>query len=410
MGLGLALIVTWGLRWREIKKRPLNWGLGLLSLGMILSAFFASNSRAAFLGLGNFIPFFVLFAALSSFIQTPAQLRRLAWLMVLPSPLVSVLGLGQILLGWQTPDWFLPLFGWTLLPGGNPPGRMASVFMYTNILSAYLMVVLILGMGLGVGVYRNWRRKQPQAIWIGLGLTGLLILDAIALILTSSRNAWGVTGLALIIFAIYLGRYWVVGGFGIVIALVLWAAYGIPPSRDWLREIVPAYFWARLTDQLYPDRPLETLRTTQWQFAWDLTLDRPGLGWGLRNFTPLYLAQWDVWLGHPHNLFLMLTAEIGIPLTLLFSGLVAGILWRGFQLLHLWLKLTPTPSYQWREDRIIIFAFLLAFCSVVVFNLFDVTLFDFRVNLLAWIILSAIAGVLHYHHGLFLWQELGQRR
>jgi hypothetical protein len=106
----------------------------------------------------------------------------------------------------------------------------------------------------------------------------------------------------------------------------------------------------------------------------------------------------------------MLTAEIGIPLTVLFSGLVAAILWRGFQLLQLWLKLTPTPSYRWREDRLIIFTFLLAFCSIVVFNLSDVTLFDFRVNLLAWIILSAIAGVVHYHQSLFLWQELDQRR
>jgi O-antigen ligase len=47
------------------------------------------------------------------------------------------------------------------------------------------------------------------------------------------------------------------------------------------------FLWARLTDQLYPDRPLATLRTTQWQFAGSMAQQRPWTGWGLRNFTPL---------------------------------------------------------------------------------------------------------------------------
>jgi O-antigen ligase len=51
-----------------------------------------------------------------------------------------------------------------------------------------------------------------------------------------------------------------------------------------------------------------------------MMLNRPLTGWGLRNFTPLYQAKMNVWLGHPHNIFVMLLGEIGIPGTILFVG------------------------------------------------------------------------------------------
>jgi len=178
IGLVVVLLATWIQRWREIKLRRLNWGFGILSFGMILSACLAENRGVAFLGLANFLPFFALFIALSVIIQTPRQLRRIAWLLVIPSSIVSILGLGQVFLHWETPDWVATVFGWGLVPGGDPPGRMAAVFSHANILAAYLMVVIILGMGLWVGLYRHWRRKQPLALGLGWGLSVIRALDA----------------------------------------------------------------------------------------------------------------------------------------------------------------------------------------------------------------------------------------
>ncbi len=100
-----------------------------------------------------------------------------------------------------------------------------------------------------------------------------------------------------------------------------------------MREIVPSYFWARLTDDLYDDRYVTALRTTQWGVAWKMMLQRPFLGWGLRNFTPVYQQEMNVWMGHPHNLFLMLLAEVGIIGTLLLSSFVGGILGKAVRLL-----------------------------------------------------------------------------
>jgi hypothetical protein len=79
---------------------------------------------------------------------------------VIPSLPVVILGLGQQFLGWSSPALVQAIFGWVLEANGNPPGRMASVFMYANILAAYLQMVLILGLGLWIEAFQTWRQRQ----------------------------------------------------------------------------------------------------------------------------------------------------------------------------------------------------------------------------------------------------------
>jgi O-antigen ligase len=152
---------------------------------------------------------------------------------------------------------------------------------------------------------------------------------------------------------------------------------------------------------MYSERPLATLRTTQWQFTWDLIQDRPLLGWGLRNFTPLYQEQMGIWLGHPHNLPLMLIAEIGIPGGLLLFVLIGSIIIRANILVTIWPKLTPIPgAEQWQKDQLIFLTIILAFCGLSVFNLLDITLFDLRLNLFAWLLLAGIDGISYRYRQL----------
>jgi O-antigen ligase len=221
-----------------------------------------------------------------------------------------------------------------------------------------------------------------------LGFLSVVVMaSAIALILTYSRNAWAITVLGCLAFALYQGWRWLVAVVAGVAGSVIGAAFAPQPVQQWLRAIVPAYFWARLTDQLYANRPPAMLRVTQWQFALSMTQQRPWMGWGLRNFTPLYQEQMHVWLGHPHNLFLMLTAETGIPATILLCSLVGWVLARGV------LLVASTPRHN---DRVIVFSCLVAFGGCILFNTADVTLFDVRVNGLGWLLLSAICGVVYY--------------
>ncbi|NEP82454.1 MAG: O-antigen ligase family protein [Okeania sp. SIO3B3] len=401
-----AVISTWQKKWRNIIRRPHNIALAGLAVWLAIATFFALDRQEAFLGLANLLPFFGVFAALSTLIQTPSQLRRLSWIIVFSSVPVVILGFGQLFFGWSGLLSLQIILGWVLAPQGNPPGRMASVFMYANILAIYLTVVFILGLGLWI---EKWKflsgnrvttesahpKKKMGRFNIFQGessqefvfLTVAIISNGIALVLTNSRNAWGLVVFAGLAYAIYLGWHWLVWLVMTAVTTVFGAAFAPAPLQKWLRVIVPEYFWARLTDRDF-DRPVAILRSTQWKFAWDMTLEKPWSGWGLRNFTPVYEAQMQMWLGHPHNLLLMLTAETGIPAALFLFVWVGWILAKAVLLLMNWLSIYS------RGDRFIFFSYLVAFAACTIFNMFDVSLFDLRVNTIGWLLLAAICGLI----------------
>ncbi len=400
LGLLLALVSIWRQHYKKIIQRPLNWVLAILSGWLVLIGCFAFRPTDAFLGLFNFLPFFGFFAGFSALIQTPAQLRRIAQILVFTSVPVVILGLGQLFWGWATPEaWkgVFGAFGCAIAPKGNPPGRMASVFMYTNLLAGYLVIVFILSLGLWIESFQKTefntqKSKIQNRIATRVFLTMAVLGNLVALILTNSRNAWAIAICAGIAFAIYLRWHWLTAVVGAIASCVLLAAFGPAPLQQPLRQIVPSYFWQRLTDQLYPNRPVVSLRTTQWQFALKLTQQRPWTGWGLRNFQPLYEMQMHAWFGHPHSLYLMLTTETGIPATLLFCGWVLWIFYQGVRLLLNWSSINRRD----RQDKLIFFSYLVALLACILFNTVDVTIFDLRLNTLVWIVLSAVAGVTYH--------------
>ena len=381
LGLLVVMLGIWRSRYSQIVNCPLNWGLAVFGVWLVINSLLAAHPWESWLGLANFLPFLALFAALSQLNTHQSQLYRLSWLIALPSLPIVILGIGQLVANWSTPQWLETILGWRLVAQGEPPGRMSSVFTYTNFLAVYLAIALNLAAGLLVRI-KDKSIKQSWAFWL---LTLIIVVDCVGLVLTSSRNAWGIVFFSFVAFAVYLGWRWLVYGLlGATIA-ILWASFLPDWGGEWLRQIVPAFLWERLSDRMYPDRPVETLRITQWQFCWGLIKERPLTGWGLRNFTPLYQAKMNIWLGHPHSLFVMLAAEIGIIASLWLYSIVAWVMARGVWLLQHW-------SLQ-KCDRAIFFSYLLAFTGCILFNIFDVTIFDLRVNLLTWIIFSAISGI-----------------
>ncbi|MCC5663981.1 O-antigen ligase family protein [Nostoc sp. CHAB 5784] len=408
--IGFVSLITWLKQSRKISRRPLNWGFALLSVLLIVSAGFADDKTAAFLGLFNLLPFFLLFVAHSALIQTFTQLRQMAWVLVIGSMPLVIIGLGQLFLGWSLNLEILwVVLNWIIVPGGNPPGRIASLFLHANTFAAYLAIIFILGLGLWLENYQQLRVKNKQSFLPHLPSTDginrvsshsplpflflsvAMITNFIALIFTNSRNGWAIAIFACLAYALYQGWRILVGGVAAIVSSVLLAAFAPSPVAQIFRQYVPAFFWARLNDDMYPDRPVALMRKAQWQFAWSLAQEHPLTGWGLRSFSGLYQAQMQIPLGHPHNLFLMLSAETGFPSTLLFFGLLAWILITGVQLLR-------KSKYINKEDRLIFFSYLLAFVGWVLFNTVDVTIFDFRLNAFSWLILAGICGVVHRYN------------
>lgn len=396
MGVAGLLVVTIKSAqesWHQIIANRLNQSLAILSSFLIVSAVLAEHPQAAWLGLANFLPFFWLFVALKNSIQQPAQLKRLkqlkqlSWLLVLPSLPIVLLGFGQLFASWKTPPLVKSILGWELVAQGVPAGRMSAVFIYTNFLAIYLAIAFALALGLWLDAWRQKSTSKSIGKWILLLLTLILLADISGLVLTSSRNAWGLAIFSFMTYAIYMGWRWLTYSVSAAATAILWASFAPKFSPllggEQLRKIVPSFFWARLSDQMY-DRPVATLRLTQWQFCWDLIKQRPLFGWGLRNFTPLYEAKMNFWFGHPHNLFLMLGAETGIFAILLFMGIVGTIMFQSFKLVLNW---------STDDSDLIFLSFVIAFSCCLLFNLLDVTIFDLRINTIGWILLSAISGV-----------------
>ncbi|AIE74192.1 O-antigen ligase [Synechocystis sp. PCC 6714] len=387
-----ASLRPWFFHGKKLASLPLAKVWAALTLWFLLTTITAHNRGEALLGLANFVPYFIVFLAFSQVICQFKQLNNLAWLLTANTVVLCVIGFGQIYGGWATPDW-LAAIGTNLVAGGRPEGRMSSLLMYANLFSAWLLMVFPLSLGLLIQSVRRWHftasgfaLNPPPLVW---ALLGACILEAIALVLTGSRSAWGIGLLIAVAYAIYLGWYWLVALAAGATAMVLWASFG-PFGKEPLRQIVPRYFWGRLSDELYPDRYTTALRSTQWKFSWDMFLDQPIFGQGLRNFTPLYQAAMNVWIGHPHNLVLMLLGETGLIGTLLMLGAVGLILAQGAILLT---NLAHCTGFLRRSQHLLLFSYGLAFAALCLYNLFDVTIFDMRNNVLGWTFLAAIAGV-----------------
>jgi O-antigen ligase len=385
----VVLIVIWRNEFRAILRDRLAWGLGAIALWLGITTATAAYPLEALQGMANFLPYFLVFLAFKSFLRRWQDLRQLAWLLVLPALAIAILGLGQFFLHWDSGEGLRRL-GFSLVGGGRPEGRLSSVFMYANLCAAYFLMVIPLAIGLAIDAWWQWQlnRSLRARNW-AIALAVVVAACSFSLVLTDSRNGWGIlVGIGLA-FACYLGWRYVIMAIVSATAAIAWAAWGSIGAQS-LRRIVPSFLWARLNDQEFGDRADNALRITQWKFAGEMVWQRPLLGFGLRNFTPLYKQAMHLWLGHPHSLPLMILGETGIPGLLLILAWVGWICAKGTILCR---QLGQLPTRRAQHCCLLLFSYLISFASVSVFNLLDVTIFDLRINLLGWILVAAIAGI-----------------
>ncbi|HIK21312.1 MAG TPA: O-antigen ligase family protein [Synechococcus sp. M44_DOE_062] len=360
----------------RILREPVSGLAALLSLGAVGVAFCGEDWRLSLPGMFNYWPFLLMLPAFAAALascgsgteSSPVGRRRLAQVLVLGSGLMLLLGWGEVLWGWQGHFFLGPV--WIMgVAGGERP---AAAFTSPNILAIYLVIHLCLAAGLWLDQGgRDWLRVA--------GLGAVLGLGSLLLLLTASRNGWGVGGLALVI-GLALRRCW--WGIGILAGLGL---ASLAAAWDWpgWRAVVPRLIWSRLTDTFDPQAlhfSSTANRLDAWQFALQMVQERPLTGWGWQSFAALYNAQDPPeLLGHCHNLYLHLAAEGGIPLLLGHLILWGWILARGWQ--------------AWRRSQeSVLLGMLLALTAFFASGLLDVVMLDGRIHLLVTLLLGAVLG------------------
>ncbi len=360
----VGLVLTLG-RERLHLQDPLARGLiglavltGLVSVG-------ATDRSMSWLGSFNYWPFYLCGMAVSLCLTSATQLRRLATVILASSAVISSLGLAQVIWGWQgrIQMSFITL-GLTLTD------RPAAIFASPNVLAIYLTVVMAIAVGMILA------SGSCRVAWVALGLATPL------LVLTASRNGWGVAWLMVILFLIYQRQWQGLSGWLGLSFLPVGAALGVPG----LRWIVPSMIWQRLADTVDPQAAFfssTSNRLDAWQFALNMVQQRPWWGWGWQSFAALYNTQDpspSEHLSHCHHLYLTLAAEGGLIVLLGSVGVWGWILWRGWQ------------ARQGRDEALVV-GILIGLTGYFVSGLLDAVYFDARINVLIWILLGSLNGI-----------------
>ncbi|MFN7899040.1 MAG: O-antigen ligase family protein [Synechococcaceae cyanobacterium] len=371
--LGLALILGFRGR-RPLTSDPWNWPLLAAALLMLLGAFHAYSGWLAWVGLPNWLPFFVGFWAYQAYLSSPEARRRSAQWLVAGTVPVVVTGFGQLWWGWQGPwELFSGLMRWDMLPGGSPVGRMAGLFDYANISGAWLALAWPLALACLFQPRLRWpRRCLVLAIVVGI---------LVAVYYSESRNAWGALLLALPIVSgparwpLLLPPLLLA-----VLVLSLASLPGVPlVLQGPARMVVPDEIWRRLSDAKYAaSRQLSSTRLGQWGFCLELIRERPWLGWGAAAFSVIYPLRRGVWHGHPHNLPIELAVSFGLPVAILLVGqvlaLLIGAAWRGM------------ASGPRLFDR----AWWAAALVVTSLHGTDLPFYNSRINVAGWVLLAGL--------------------
>jgi len=377
-GLFLFVALILGSRGREQPLAdPANGVLLAASLLMVIGAAGATSGWLAWVGLGNWLPFFWAFWGYQPYLSTAAARRRVALMLVVGTVPVVITGLGQLWWGWSGP---LEALGgaiiWHLEPGGNPPGRLAGLFDYANIAGSWLALAWPFALAALV---------QPALSRAARG-TALAIAAALvaALVLTDSRNAWG--GLVVALPLVLGAATWtwllplLLVGLGIIAAATL---PGVPEVlQDPSRQLVPEGIWSRLSDLQYSgQRPLAITRLAQWQTALGLIAERPWLGWGAAAFSLIYPQRTGHWHGHPHNIPIDLAVSHGVPAALLVVSLVLALLLRTAQR---GMVAGSLFDRAWWASALVL----------VALHATDIPMYDSRINVAGWVLLAGLRSFL----------------
>jgi O-antigen ligase len=381
VAVGLFMMIR--LHVTEIRAARLNKILAFLSLSIVLISLLSVDYLESLVFTVNIFPFFVFFASYQYLFKHPDTLRKLAWVVILASIPLIILGFGQLWGGWSIDLKAGSVQILDVHRFGMPPGRMSSIFYHANALANYLQLVFTLCMGLWLDLYAMPNRQEqifkPKLYF----LSCYFVITLLALVLTSARTGWVVTVLSIVAMIIYQKWYLILGIISLLMSLIFGAAYAPDPAKTGLRQIVPSYFWARINDQMYPNRPTADTRESIFQFAGQLIAEKPWSGWGLQTFGNLYRAKTGLYINHPHNLLLSLSYGLGVPMTaflIMVMGYIFYIAIRGFHCL---------PD-RWKSARTITFSYIIAAIGSIVMNMTDITIFVLPLNVMFWSILMAI--------------------
>lgn len=380
-------------RYKAFFKDKWNYPFILAFCLMIISTFMhyynpkitfreAVDPNLSFLGLINWIPFFLCFWAFQTYLNSQHKRELTGKLLICGSIPVIFSGILQLLNingPFQTLNGLIVWFQKPISDIGSLSG------LFNNQNYAGLWMVMIWPFCL------SELKKVPKIIIHRLIIISICVSFASFIFLTDSRNA--LLGL-LISTPIVLGSsslIWYLPT--LVLGLTFLAIAVLPIFPEYLQLFMKSIIPTRLYT-LFPEIGFEYVKTypriNKWIAAISFICSNPLFGWGAASFPIMYKIKSGEWFGHAHNL----------PLELAHSyGIITSFIIFSTYILILFLTYKKIFKSQISKDNIYISSCQKAwFASSLIFfisHLVDIQYFDARISLLCWILLAGLKALLN---------------
>ena len=329
----------------------------------------------SWLGLFNWIPMFLCFWGFQPYLESSKQREFFSYALLLGSLPVIFSGFAQYLFNITGPFETLGgLIIWFQRPiEGN--GGLTGVFNASNYAGSWFNIVWPFCLAL---LIENSNLLYKKFTFILISFSVFL-----SIILTNSRNAW--LGMILSI-PLLLGRrslIWltpilITALFGILIAVLPFIPINL---QNIMRFLIPDGVWSEFIFNQFIGREG---RIEIWGNSLKFLEANPFFGIGPGSFPIFYESNHGVWIDHAHNLFLNLSLNYGVPVSIIIFFTVLNLnlklLLKDTRMINKSLKV----KFKSYNDR----AWWVSSLIFIISQFLDVQYYDGRLSIIFWIILA----------------------
>jgi len=317
----------------------------------------------SWIGLGNWLPFFLITWGFQSYLITQEQRRNCALALLAGSVPVLFTGIGQVFFDLHGPlEIFNGFIIWYSRPLEN--NVLTGLFNNPNYAGAWLNIVLPISFAFLI------KRESSLKRIISLVFVILIIL---CIVLTNSRSAW----------------------IGLLASTILF--FG-KKSFKWLIPLfisIGILILTSIINDQFNLIPLETLnefknfqyldRLDIWTKSIQIILKNPFFGSGASSFNEIYQNISGLNKFHSHNLALDLLISYGIPAAL-FTILPIIIL--------IFLSISRISQIKITSNYLMERALITSLMIILLIHMVDIQYFDGRISIAIWILIAAIRNIL----------------